>query len=105
MSNVEIKWQNEGERLQVKISGTLDFLNSRDIKGKIMEKLETDTALLRVDLAEIEHIDSTGIALLATLRRTMSNRSGNLEVCNAPFNVTQIFRLIGLETFFETRHC
>ena len=58
------------------------------------------SGLLRLDLSEVEFMDSTGLGALITLRNTAHERGDEMELLTVSRAVQRVFALSGLEDVF-----
>lgn len=93
----------EQSTLRIGICGELDQHRACDIIEEIREKIHcTLPRCLILDLAEMSFTDSSGIALLLRLRRTMEEVQGQLQIINVQEQPRKLFRLAGLSQWIST---
>lgn len=60
----------------VSLTGELDLYNAEDVRAALLECCAEEPAVLVVDLAEVNFIDSTALGVLIEARSRMSDRGG-----------------------------
>ena len=80
----------------VSLEGELDLATCRTAEGELLAALETNSGGVILDMAKLEFIDSTGIALLvAALRRS---EPGQLRVIPSESQaVARVLKLTGVD--------
>ena len=101
---------NEGIKIDVKnvkhhkvvsISGILDLYNIHQLKTKLQNIIEQDSALsLVLNLESLRYIDSSGIALLTHLHGKILKRDGHFSLMNANNAVLAVLQSTTLNQFF-----
>ncbi|SMF24976.1 STAS domain-containing protein [Desulfovibrio gilichinskyi] len=87
----------------IKISGEIDFTGTPALRDELHKCIEITSGELRVDLSELEYLDSSGLAALIELRRilTQKNRSVTIiavtEQVGRLLHLTQVKSLFGME--------
>jgi anti-anti-sigma factor len=79
----------------LRVSGALDLAAA----PQLIEAALT-SGLLRLDLSEVEFMDSTGLGALITLRNTAHERGDEMELLTVSRAVQRVFALSGLEDVF-----
>src|SRR6185312_8444660 len=93
--DLTIRVTREGTTAIVTASGEIDLSNVGDLRSAVTEAAE-DIELLRLDLSEIEFIDSTGLGGLLELRSTLRARNVTLEIVAGDGPVRQAVEITGL---------
>ncbi|MEQ9365818.1 MAG: STAS domain-containing protein [Leptospirales bacterium] len=90
-----------GKHRVVSLSGQLNFQNYADTKASLEIILqEADSASLVMDLGQVEHLDSSGIALMAHVLKSQEKKQGELQLLAVKEAVRKIMRLTHLEEYF-----
>lgn len=90
-----------GDRLDVAIHGRLDVSNRRQLKSVVLDELERGARRVRLDLAETEYTDSSGLGVLVSLSRSIRELGGDLRLANLNEEVQTLFSLTKLDTIFR----
>jgi anti-sigma B factor antagonist len=88
----------------IKASGEIDLATVESLREAMISVLAPDIKTVIFDLDNIDHIDSTGLGVLAGAHRQMASRSGKLIIrCSQPrilrlLQITQLDRVITVES-------
>jgi anti-anti-sigma factor len=91
-SSITVRTSAEGGTLVVSLSGELDLTNAERVKSAIGEMIADGTSRLVVDTSELEFMDSSGLALLASIKRKVPE----IELRNPSPIVRRLIELTGL---------
>lgn len=87
----------------IKIAGELDFTGTPKARGELMEAAMGLAGALRIDLSELDYMDSSGLAVMLELRKRVTSKGRELEIIGIRdqvrkiFMLTQVGHLFGLE--------
>ena len=84
------------------LAGSLDALSSPALREPIESLLAEGRFRVVVDLAELELIDSSGVAALVSLFKRARSQKGDVKIARLRGQPAQIFRLLGLGRAFDT---
>jgi anti-anti-sigma factor len=93
--DLTIRTEREGSTATVAASGEIDLSNVGDLRAAVTEAAE-GCERLRLDLCEVEFIDSTGLGGLLELRSTLRAREVTLEIVAGEGPVRQAVEITGL---------
>jgi anti-sigma B factor antagonist len=82
-------------------SGDLDVATVAEFRTSVQEALATEPAALVIDLADVEFLDSSGLAVLAVVLRTQRARAAACAVVNPHRIVRRAIELVGLDVLFD----
>ncbi|MFI3253053.1 MAG: STAS domain-containing protein [Eubacteriales bacterium] len=95
--------EEEISTLYLSISGELDQHRAGEIIEEIREKIHcTLPKKLILDLQELTFSDSSGIALLLRVKRSMTQIEGELEIRNTQAQPEKLFRIAGLSSLLQS---
>jgi anti-sigma B factor antagonist len=81
---VGLEVEERGDVVVASVTGELDIAGAARTGERIADAVPTSALGLVVDLMELEFIDSSGIAMLFGLVRTLGSRRQRLNVAAAP---------------------
>jgi anti-sigma B factor antagonist len=85
----------------VNVSGEIHVSTAPSFREQLTEVIESGGSALVLDLSGVEFIDSTGLSVLLTGLRQISQRGGNMVlVCKNP-TVLRLFQITSLDSTFE----
>ena len=93
--------ENKGSHTVVTLTGSLDLYKVASLKKKLNPVVEGgDVSCLVLDLENLEYMDSSGIALMAYLRKKMMQKEGSFYLMKTGEGILQVMRLAALDKFF-----
>lgn len=85
-----VQQMSEGERLRIALNGEMDLANAETAATTLQAALDSGKSVI-VDLAKLEFLDSTGIAMLVT-----ATRNGGEQVSFLPSEHASVRRILSL---------
>jgi anti-sigma B factor antagonist len=70
----EVRVVHDGEVVIATISGEVDISNAEDVKRELVSAVPNSAAGLVVDVSDVGHLDSSGVAILFDLARALQRR-------------------------------
>lgn len=97
MATLGVRFDNDGVRAVLLVEGELDLDTVAQLREPAEAQLASGTAkALKLDLAGMTFIDSSGLALLVELRRLSSNAGVQLEIGNLRSGPRRVIAIAGL---------
>lgn len=98
--SLEVYWDEH--RPVVELGGVLDRESVPGIR-KVLLRLVKAKGIkdLRIDLAEVDRMDTSGVAMLVEVLRVLSARKGKVHLTNPSEAATRMIRLARLNGVFE----
>ncbi len=84
----------------VAIEGDVDFTRTPDLRNALMHLLERPQPRLVVDLADVDYMDSSGVATLVEALQVQRKRNHKMVLCNLQDKVRSIFEIARLNMVF-----
>jgi anti-anti-sigma factor len=81
----------------VALSGESDVYTYDQLRGALEAETGKGAALLVVDLAELEFMDSTGVQVLLDIRVLMNEHGGKLVLARPQNTVARVLNLVGAD--------
>jgi len=101
--NLDIKVDHGEERAFVRLRGRLGIDSSPNLRDRIQAILQEQAPkTIIVDLAEVSHIDASGIATLLEALKIARNRQATLCLQGLQSPMVRLFEVTGLQAVFET---
>ncbi len=90
--------RSEGEgRVVVRLAGELDAATAPRLHDVLIDLIDGGTtAVLDVDLAELDFIDSTGLGTIVRARQRIRAHGGDLRLCHPRPSVAKVLEISGL---------
>jgi anti-sigma B factor antagonist len=96
---ISVSSQRTGDVLTVRIAGDVDLATARTVENAILDAIAVDGVReVRVDLSQVEFLDSSGVALLLKGRRAADERPVRFRVTDVHGIPRQILELTGVWT-------
>lgn len=83
------------------VDGRVD-INSSDIIETVGWLTNTGKVNIIINLENIDIVDYSGLSVLAIAYKNITNHKGKLKFLNVPLGVIELFKVVKLETVFET---
>ena len=95
VDDLSIRVTRDGSTTIVAAAGEIDISSAGDLRAAVTEAA-ADCDRLRLDLTDVEFIDSTGLGGLLELRSTLRARDVTLEIVAGDGPVRQAVEITGL---------
>jgi anti-sigma B factor antagonist len=95
-----IEVAHEGDWIVVRLEGEIDVVSAPAAQDRIGELMALGYRNIRIDLQRVEFLDSQGINLLVSARKSALAGDGRMEICNPPERVMELLRIMKLEDIF-----
>ncbi len=90
--------------LHVSLGGAIVFTNAEDVRDRLRDEVERATPRrVRLDLADVTFLDSSGVAVLVMVRRAAQRVGADCLIDHAGPGVREHLRLAGLTHLFGIR--
>ena len=99
---IEFSRTDQGDVSNVRIVGQLDVNTAPDLSSLIDSLVNEKRTRVVVDLAGLELIDSSGVAVLVALYKRVRAAGGQVQVTNARDQPLAIFKLLRMDKVFLT---
>ncbi len=101
MDRLDVEVRTRAEQMLLVLHGELDLGNESQLRNVVTEQLTAhDLTKLRLDLADITFLDSSGVSALLDIRKQASNRGIDVEIVAVSHRAARVLTIIGLaETF------
>lgn len=84
----------------VQIHGEIDYSRSSELRVQIMGLLQKPVSRLIIDLAGVNYMDSSGVAVLVEALQMQRKRNNKIVLCAMQPKVKGIFEIARLHTVF-----
>ncbi|MCE9597862.1 MAG: STAS domain-containing protein [Spirochaetia bacterium] len=97
---MELATRKKGKHLIVALVGELNLYNVGEVKAQITAAVGADTSSLVMDFKDLKYIDSSGIGLMAQLKKKYTAGSGQFGLMGVSKEVMDVLRITALDNFF-----
>ena len=89
---------------RIGLRGALDYRTASRLKVAF-QRLERRTApkLVEIDMAEVTHLDASGLGLLVGMARRQRDREGDLRLVNVAPDAMKALEITGLDRALHSR--
>lgn len=84
----------------LRVSGEVDLYTAPALRDDALAAIRLHGTNLRIDLADVSFMDSTGIEVLLATRRRAELEGGSLTLCSPTAAVRRIIEVTGLDKVF-----
>ncbi len=88
------------EESLIKISGEIDFTGTPALRKELHKFIEVSAGEVRVDLSELEYLDSSGLASLIELRRILTQEGRSVIIISVTEQVDRLLHLTQVKSLF-----
>ena len=93
--------RNENDVTILELLGDVDMQSSPGLRAELLKMVEGRAKAIVVNLAEVEFMDSSGLAMLVEALQATRQRGGKLKLVNLCPRVRSIFEIARLDAIFE----
>lgn len=97
----KVTCNQQGSQLKIAIEGRFDFSILQDFRNAYTLDVEAPIERVTIDLIRSEHMDSSGMGLLLTLKKELGLDAGCIEIVNCRPHVRDALLAARLDHFFK----
>ncbi len=94
---IDIQRQPDG----LKITGEVDIATSDEFENAINELVKAELPLIRLDLEDMEYIDSTGLGILMNIKKNRLGENQDIILVNPKRSIAKLMQLTGVDRIFK----
>lgn len=99
--SLNISYEIKSDTLIIKPAGEVDIYTSPELKNKVLELIENNSANIIIDGENLEYIDSTGLGVLMSIYKKLRDRNLNFKITKLKPNIYKLFDITGLNKVFN----
>ncbi|WP_291330080.1 STAS domain-containing protein [Desulfovibrio sp. UCD-KL4C] len=88
------------EEALIKISGEIDFTGTPALREELHKCIETTKGDLKIDLSDLEYLDSSGLASLIEFSRLLTKIDRSVTIISASEQVDKLLHLTQVKSLF-----
>jgi len=97
---MDFRIERRGETLVVGVPGPLIVGNRAQLKDWVLDALDKGEKKFLIDFSQTGFVDSSGLGVLVTLRKRISERGGELRLSNLSPELKRVFELAKIDALF-----
>ncbi|HHY90277.1 MAG TPA: STAS domain-containing protein [Clostridiales bacterium] len=97
---VYTQYNQEKNEWEVHVEGEIDIYTAGKLKEALNRILDEKNVNLRVDLKELNYIDSTGLGVFIGILRRLKENGNDLIMINTKSNIRKLLKITGLDKIF-----
>ncbi len=102
---MELTTHLENNAYKIALQGDLDASNSLVLDQAIGQAYSCLPQQIWIDCEQLHYISSAGLGVLISHLEALSSRRINLVLSNMSPKITEVFHVLGLDTFFTQLPC
>lgn len=83
-----------------RIIGEVDIANSKEFEEAILDYVDQGIPVIRLDLSNMEYIDSTGLGVLMNIRRNLLGEGQEIILVQPKRSIQKLMQLTGVDQIF-----
>jgi anti-sigma B factor antagonist len=95
-SEFRVEVRKEDGAIEIVVSGELDLASSPALEEELARALKSESALVIVDLRELEFMDSTGLSVIVKAHQAAEQAGRRLCLVKGPAQVQRLLNLTGV---------
>lgn len=84
-----------------KIIGEVDIATAKDFENGILELVNAGLPVIKLDLTDMDYIDSTGIGILMNIKKNILKDDQEIILINPKRSIKKLFELTGANQVFK----
>lgn len=96
-SIADLKEEQKGDILILRIRGRIDAVSAPAAEKKIFDSIENGQEKLVLDFSGVTYLSSAGMRMLLSTTKRIRSLSGKLYVCNMALNVLDVLKMSGFD--------
>ena len=85
----------------VSIEGEVDLYSVAELRKEILKLIDDNISCLIIDMSKLNYMDSSGIALMANLKKKMKAKEKKFGLLHVSDDIMDVLKLAALEKFFN----
>ncbi len=95
---MNINYKDIKDHKIILLDGDIDYFCVSELKNAVFKLINDRTPHIILDLNNVEHMDSSGIGLIVTAYKVMSQYGGCMSLMNVQDDVMKLLKLTTIDT-------
>lgn len=96
-----IKVDSDNETSYIKLAGEVDAYTAPKLKESVLPKTKIENHLVKVDLNDVNYMDSTGLGVFISALKSTKENNSHLKLVHLQDRVARLFRITGLDEVID----
>src|SRR5699024_5661135 len=97
--NIQIDINHDTSHIQ--LTGEVDAYTAPKLKEAVLSKTKIENHLVKVDLEEVNYMDSTGLGVFISALKSTKENNSHLKLIRPQERVARLFRITGLDEVID----
>lgn len=98
---MNINYKDIGGHKIILLDGDIDYFCVSELKNAIFKLINDRTPSIILDLNNVEYMDSSGIGLIVTAYKVMSQYGGRMSLVNVQNDVMKLLKLTTIDSLMS----
>ena len=98
---MQVQVSHQGDAAIISVSGDVDLYSSTEVRKEITRQSKKKVPLIVVNLAEVDYMDSSGVATLVEGLQLTGKYKGEFRIACLQPSVREVFELARLDHVFS----
>ncbi|HLR03498.1 MAG TPA: STAS domain-containing protein [Virgibacillus sp.] len=99
--DLSIKVDSDNEVTYIYLAGEVDAYTAPKLKEAVLPKTEIENHVVKVDLGEVNYMDSTGLGVFISALKSTKENNSHLKLVHLQDRVARLFRITGLDEVID----
>src|SRR5690625_958951 len=99
--DLRIHMENENGTSHIQLEGEVDAFTAPKLKEAILPETKIENHLVKVDLSEVNYMDSTGLGVFISALKSTKENNSRLKLVHLQDRVARLFRITGLDEVID----
>lgn len=97
---MQVEVNKQGDAVIISVSGDVDLYSSPEVRKAITRQCKKKVPVIVINLAEVDYMDSSGVATLVEGLQLTGKYKGNFRIAGLQPAVREVFELARLDRVF-----
>lgn len=100
--DLQVKVAEENSNFAIlQVTGEIDAYTAPQLKEALLPMTKTEKFLVKVDLSNVNYMDSTGLGVFISALKSTKENNSNMKLCNMQERVHRLFDITGLAEIMD----
>lgn len=99
--DLSIEVESGEETTLIQLAGEVDAYTAPKLKEAVLPQTKIENHLVKVDLSEVDYMDSTGLGVFISALKSTKENNSYLKLIHPQDRVSRLFRITGLDEVID----